>query len=62
MGAIVDAVTSIVETGTKTLAKHVAKKGGWKGLLSGGLKQFAFSFLATAVFSFAYKKLAGKLK
>ena len=27
-----------------------------------GLKQFAVSFIATAVFSFAYKKLAGKPK
>ena len=33
-----------------------------KGLLSGGLKQFAFSFIASAIFSFAYKKLAGKPK
>ena len=55
-------VSKAINTATKYVAKAVAKKGGWKGLLSGGLKQFAFSFIASAVFSFAYKKLAGKPK
>ena len=55
-------VSKAIDTATKYVAKAVAKKGGWKGLLSGGLKQFAFSFIASAVFSFAYKKLAGKPK
>ena len=55
-------VESAVKTVTKPLLKHIAKRGGWRGLLSGGLKQFAFSFIASAVLSFAYKKLAGKPK
>ena len=47
----------------KSVVKNVGVgKGGWKGILSGGLKQFAFSFIASAVLSFAYKKLAGKPK
>jgi len=54
--------TKIVKSATEVLTKNVAKRGGWKGLLSGGLKQFAFSFIASAVLSFAYKKLAGKPK
>ena len=65
MGWISDAV-GLVTGGAKSLVKPVlkgvAKKGGWKGLLSGGLKQFAFSFIASAILSFAYKKLAGKPK
>ena len=55
-------VESAVKTVTDPFLKHIAKKGGWRGLLSGGLKQFAFSFIASAVLSFAYKKLAGKPK
>ena len=62
MGFVVDAVTSAVETVAEVVVSNVAKRGGWKGLLSGGLKQFAFSFIASAVLSFAYKKLAGKPK
>ena len=55
-------VTNLVKTGAKTVAKSIAKRGGIKGLFSMGLKQFAVSFIATAVFSFAYRKLAGKPK
>ena len=62
MGFVADAVSSAVSTVTDVVLKKVAMKGGWKGLLSGGLKQFAFSFIASAVLSFAYKKLAGKPK
>ncbi len=62
MGAIADAVGSAVGIAKDFVISSVAKKGGWKGLLSGGLKQFAFSFIASAVLSFAYKKLAGKPK
>jgi len=55
-------VSSAIKAIAKPVIKAVAKRGGWKGLLSGGLKQFAFSFIASAVLSFAYKKLAGKPK
>ena len=66
MGWLSDAV-GFVTGGVKSVANVVLKnvgvgKGGWKGLLSSGLKQFAFSFIASAVLSFAYKKLAGKPK
>ena len=53
-------VKSAVKGAVNFVKGSVAKGGGWKGILSGGLKQFAFSFIASAVFSFAYKKLAGK--
>ena len=62
MGFVASAVKSAVSTVAKVVVSNVAKRGGWKGLLSGGLKQFAFSFIASAVLSFAYKKLAGKPK
>ena len=62
MGGIAEAIGSAVGTVAKPLVKAIAKKGGWRGLISGGLKQFAFSFIASAIFSFAYKKLAGKPK
>ena len=62
MGGVVSAAKSIVSSATSYVVKNVAAKGGWKGLLSGGLKQFAFSFIASAVLSFAFKKLAGKPK
>ena len=62
MGFVKEAVTSAVKVATNYVIKSVAQRGGWKGLLSGGLKQFAFSFIASAVLSFAYKKLAGKPK
>ena len=57
-----DFVSSAVDVITSPIKKTLASKGGWKGLLSGSLKQFAFSFIASAVLSFAYKKLAGKPK
>lgn len=59
---IASVITSAVKSVTKTVATSVAKKGGIKGLFTAGLKQFAVSFIATAIFSFAYKKLAGKPK
>ena len=62
MGGVVSAISNAVSSVASVVASNVAKKGGWKGLLSGGLKQFAFSFVASAIFSFAYKKLAGKPK
>ncbi len=62
MGGFVDAVVNAGKSVAKTVIGNVAKKGGWKGLLSGGLKQFAFSFIASAILSFAYKKFAGKPK
>ena len=62
MGFVSKAISSAISTVTKVVVSNVAKRGGWKGLLSGGLKQFAFSFIASAVLSFAYKKLAGKPK
>ena len=55
-------VTNTAKSVANVVVKNVNAKGGWKGLLSGGLKQFAFSFIASAVLSFAYKKLAGKPK
>mgnify|MGYP001349439356 CR=1 FL=1 len=62
MGGVVSAAKSIVSSAKAVVLKNVAAKGGWKGLLSGGLKQFAFSFIASAVLSFAFRKLAGKPK
>ncbi len=59
---IASVISSAVKSVTKTVATSVAKKGGFKGLFTAGLKQFAVSFIATAIFSFAYKKLAGKPK
>ena len=59
---IASVISSAVKSVTKTVATSVAKKGGIKGLFTAGLKQFAVSFIATAIFSFAYKKLAGKPK
>jgi hypothetical protein len=65
-GSFFSGVASVVKSAVKSVAgsvaSSVAKKGGIKGLFSMGLKQFAVSFIATAVFSFAYKKLAGKPK
>ena len=55
-------ITSAVKSVAKTVAVNTAKRGGIKGLFTMGLKQFAVSFIATAIFSFAYKKLAGKPK
>ena len=49
MGGIVKAISSAVSSVAKVVVKNVAGKGGWKGILSGGLKQFAFSFIASAV-------------
>ena len=62
LSSAVGIITGGVKLVTKTIVKSVAGKGGWKGLLSGGLKQFAFSFIASAILGFAYKKLAGKPK
>ena len=62
MGGIVSGIVDAVSSVVKVVASNVAKGGGWKGLLTGGLKQFAFSFIASAVLGFAYKKLAGKPK
>jgi hypothetical protein len=59
---IASVITGAVKSVAKTVATSVAKRGGIKGLFSMGLKQFAVSFIATAVFSFAYRKLAGKPK
>ena len=47
MGGIVDAIGDAVSSGAKavgSIISSVSKGGGWKGILSGGLKQFAFSF------------------
>ena len=60
MGSVVSAIVDTATSVADSVAKAVAGKGGWKGILSGGLKQFAFSFIASAVLSFAYRKLAGK--
>ena len=65
MGWLSSAVSFVTDTASSVanvVIKNVASKGGWKGLLSSGLKQFAFSFIASAVLGFAYKKLAGKPK
>ena len=59
---IASVISSAVKSVTKTVATSVAKKGGLKGLFTAGIKQFAVSFIASAIFSFAYKKLAGKPK
>ena len=59
---IASVITGAVKSVAKTVATSVAKRGGIKGLFSMGLKQFAVSFIATAVFSFAYRKLAGRPK
>jgi len=55
-------ISSLVKSAVATATKAIAKRGGIKGILTGGIKQFAISFIATAVFSYAYKKLAGKPK
>ena len=59
---IASIITGAVKSVAKTVAGSVAKRGGIRGLFTMGLKQFAVSFIATAIFSFAYKKLAGKPK
>ena len=55
-------ISSAISSVASTVASNLAKKGGIKGIFSAGIKQFAISFIASAVFSFAYKKLAGKPK
>ena len=53
MGWFSDAISFVSDTVSSVadvVLKNVNAKGGWKGLLSGGLKQFAFSFIASAVF------------
>ena len=59
---IADVITGGIKAVTKPLAKSIARRGGLRGLFTMGIKQFAVSFIATAIFSFAYKKLAGKPK
>lgn len=59
--SFVEIVTGAAKSAAKTLGKSF-RGGGIKGIFSAGLKQFAISFIATAIFSFAYKKLAGKPK
>lgn len=54
--------SNIIKAAVSTATKAVAKHGGWKGLFSLSLKQFAFSFIASAVLGYAYQKLAGKQK
>jgi hypothetical protein len=61
-GSFFSGVASIVKSIAGKAASAVATRGGIKGILTGGIKQFAISFIASAVFSYAYKKLAGKPK
>ena len=44
-------VTSTAKAVAKPLIQASVRKGGWRGLLSAGLKQFAFSFIASASIS-----------
>ena len=62
LSGVASFISDALSSASTTIAKSIAKRGGIRGLFSAGLKQFAVSFIATAVFSFAYKKLAGKPK
>lgn len=61
-GSFFSGVANLVKSAASKAATAVAKRGGVKAILTGGIKQFAISFIASAVFSFAYKKLSGKPK
>ena len=55
-------ISSAISSVASAVSTSLTKQGGIKGIFSAGIKQFAISFIASAVFSFAYKKLAGKPK
>ena len=52
----------LIRAAVSTVTTAVKKHGGIKGIFSLSLKQFAFSFIASAVLGYAYQKLAGKPK